>query len=417
MSKFLAVPVVVLVALSWPAAALAKPKDRDRDGLPDRWEKRYDISTKAKSGKRDPDHDHLKNRREYKLRLNPRRRDTDHDGLWDRAEVVKYKTNPRKIDTDGDGYKDGTEVKAKTDPRNAASHPSGAPDVPGAARPAPGAAPAPAPPAPPAPAGGFPSPASTGVPAGWAPKAVYTSTVTIKTPGAVVEDIQIDNGDLMIMAPNVTVRRVMLRGGRLLNAQGPTCAGQGMVVEDSTIQPPPGLGDPVTEPYVIGEGGYTLRRVKVWRAGDGPRMSYRPEGCGPVTIEDSFISVTQAGNPAWHTDGLQAYYGSHLNVRNVTIDARGDRYGTSAAFFYPNQFNESATVDGLLLLGGAYSFRLGEPSTVKGLRIVDKSWLFGPLDVKCSVVSSWDASIVNVDANYQVTNTVRSQPCNTNGGD
>ena len=31
-------------------------------------------------------------------------------------------------------------------------------------------------------------------------------------------------------------------------------------------------------------------------------------------------------------------------------------------------------------------------------------------------MSEWDASIVNYDANYNITATIRSQPCNTNAG-
>jgi hypothetical protein len=404
MSKTVVVSVVALVCLAGPIT-WAVARDRDNDKLPDRWERRHGLSTHKKSGRGDPDHDKLRNRREHRLRLNPRRADTDRDGLRDRAEIKKYKTNPRRKDTDGDGVGDGAEVRAGTDPKNPASRPSN-----------------PSPPAPPPPGGGpippgaFPSPATTGVPAGWTPTRTVTSDMIVRTPGAVIQDIQIDNADLYIFAPNVTVRRVRIRGGRLLNAQTDVCEGQGMVVEDSTIEPPPGQNDPSTEPYVVGEGGYTLRRVKIWRVGDGPRVSYKPEGCGPVTIEDTFISVTQAGNPEWHTDGLQAWYGNHLNIRNVTIDARGDRLGASAAFFYPNQNNTSATVDRLLLLGGAYSFRLGEPATVSGLRIVNDSWIYGPIDVKCSVVSSWDATIVTMTDNYQVDRTIRTQPCNTEGG-
>jgi hypothetical protein len=204
-----------------------------------------------------------------------------------------------------------------------------------------------------------------------------------------------------------------------------------MVVEDSAIGPPPGASAPATEPYVVGEGGYTLRRVEIGPVGDGPRISYRPEGCGPVLIENTFISVTQNGNSAWHSDGLQCWYGDRVTIRNVTIDARGDRLGTSAAFFYPNQNCTSADVDRLLLAGGAQAFRLGEPhresndfvipygeSTVRNLRIANNSWIYGPLDAKCSVISAWEAKIVNVDwQTYQPTSVVRDLPCTTNGGE
>ncbi len=50
--------------------------------------------------------------------------DPDGDHLSNWAEVHRYGTNPRRFDTDGDGYGDGFEVRAGTNPRSAASHPS-----------------------------------------------------------------------------------------------------------------------------------------------------------------------------------------------------------------------------------------------------------------------------------------------------
>jgi hypothetical protein len=122
-----AVPLVLLACLGMPAAAAAK--DRDHDGLPDRWERRYELSTRSPSAAGDPDRDRLSNRREYALRTNPRRADTDGDGLRDRAEVVRYKTDPRRADTDGDGLRDRAEVvRYKTDPRRADTDGDGAAD-------------------------------------------------------------------------------------------------------------------------------------------------------------------------------------------------------------------------------------------------------------------------------------------------
>jgi hypothetical protein len=144
MSRWLLLlPLLVLPLLAGTASAA--PRDRDRDGLPDRWEKRYHLSTKKKSGKGDADRDGLRNRREYRLRTNPRKKDTDGDGLRDRAEVRRYKTNPRKKDTDGDGFSDRAEIRAGTNPRKAASHPPGSPSTTPGSTPASPAPPAPAP--------------------------------------------------------------------------------------------------------------------------------------------------------------------------------------------------------------------------------------------------------------------------------
>jgi hypothetical protein len=105
-----------------------------------------------------------------------------------------------------------------------------------------------------------------------------------------------------------------------------------------------------------------------------------------------------------------------LTVRNVTIDFDETGCGGTAPFFYPSgQGNTSVNIDRLLVKGGGYSFRNGMPGTVKGLRIVDGSWYYGPIDVKCSAITSWEAAIVTIDTAYRAR-TVRAQPCNSNGG-
>ena len=116
----------------------------------------------------------------------------------------------------------------------------------------------------------------------------------------------------------------------------------------------------------------------------------------------------------WHGDGLQGYDGPPVTVRNSTMEMvqRPDCGGT-APFFYPaNQGNTSADINGLLLKGGGYPFRLGTTATVRGLKIVDRSFNFGPIDVKCSVVRGFEAELVTVDAAFRPT-TVRKIPCNT----
>jgi hypothetical protein len=104
-----------------PAAAASKPVDRDHDRLPDRWEKRYHISTKQRSGRQDPDHDGLNNRKEYLRHLNPRRADTDGDGLTDSYEVTRSHTAPTVVDTDSDSLSDGAEVTSGYNPTDPAS--------------------------------------------------------------------------------------------------------------------------------------------------------------------------------------------------------------------------------------------------------------------------------------------------------
>ena len=69
-------------------------------------------------------------------------------------------------------------------------------------------------------------------------------------------------------------------------------------------------------------------------------------------------------------------------------------------------------MDRLLVSGGGYSFRQQVSGSVTGLRIVDGAWVYGPMEeMDCSSLSSWEAKLVTIDANYQVTGVVRDQPC------
>ena len=103
---------VALVAL--PAAAQAR--DRDGDGMSDRWEKRH----KVKRANADTDRDGVDNRNEYREGTKPRDRDSDddrksdgredrdRDGLNNRSEDATG-NDPKDKDTDNDGIPDGKE--------------------------------------------------------------------------------------------------------------------------------------------------------------------------------------------------------------------------------------------------------------------------------------------------------------------
>ncbi len=255
-------------------------------------------------------------------------------------------------------------------------------------------------------ANGFPTRENTGVPAGWTPKHTVTGDYVITTPGAVVEDLQVTNGVLYVRAQNVTLRRVQLVSARIVNEYAGRCYG-GTLIEDTTIVRGP---QDVWQP-VIQSGGYTAKRVKLDGVSEGFRIAGGDVGCGPVLIEDSWVQVDPTvgcDRPGvdWHGDGLQGYWGVPVTVRNSTITITRTAYcqGT-AAFFYPDQYNVSATIENVLLSGGAYVFRLGTPGSVSGLKIVDDSWEYGPVDVtSCSRVT-WGSGneLVRVNQNGSLT--------------
>ena len=73
--------------LAFPASGLARSHgDRNRDGIPDRWERANHLSLKDNQAKRDQDHDGLRNKAEFRAGDNPRDADTDNDGVEDGHE-------------------------------------------------------------------------------------------------------------------------------------------------------------------------------------------------------------------------------------------------------------------------------------------------------------------------------------------
>lgn len=67
-------------------ARAAKKGDRNRDRIPDRWERRHGLSLKVNQARRDQDHDGLRNRAEYLAGTDPRDDDSDNDGVEDGQE-------------------------------------------------------------------------------------------------------------------------------------------------------------------------------------------------------------------------------------------------------------------------------------------------------------------------------------------
>jgi len=106
------------------SSALAKPRDRDHDGMPDRWELKYHLKVNRNDANRDADRDGVDNRNEYREHTNPRRRDSDRDGIPDGREDYDHDglsnaaedrtgNDPADSDTDNDGVKDGKELTGR----------------------------------------------------------------------------------------------------------------------------------------------------------------------------------------------------------------------------------------------------------------------------------------------------------------
>jgi len=238
-----------------------------------------------------------------------------------------------------------------------------------------------------------------------------TGTYTINTPGAVVEDLRVTNGTIAVNAKDVTLRRVQAVGSVIANFTSGTCA-TGLVIEDSEIVR--GAAPTTDDAWpAVTSGGYTARNVLI----DGVPEGFRAQGksaCGGVGIYDSYVRVVSPDVCTdWHGDGIQGYGGGALTVRKTVIDfVDTNNCGGTAPFFYPDQDNTSVDIDGLVVSGGGYPFRLGTPGTVRNLYVVDRSWVFGPLDVRCNLVTQWQASTATLNSAGQPV-VVRNLPCTT----
>jgi hypothetical protein len=244
----------------------------------------------------------------------------------------------------------------------------------------------------------FPTRHSAGLPPSWQPERTVDGDYTVTTAGAVVEDVRIV-GSLLIQAENVTARRVEVVGGGILNQDGDTCY-NGLVIESTSIV----QGDPEYDQTAIATGGYTARNVLIDGLIEGFRVGGAERGCGPVVIEDSYARIVQPRDctpGTWHGDALQGYRGDRVTIRNSVLEVVGDfdeGCGGTAAFFYPDQGNQTATVDGLIAIGGGIPFRLGTPGTVNDLHVIDGEWGWGPTSVDdCAGLRLWDAYISVLD--------------------
>jgi Bacterial TSP3 repeat len=310
MLRWLVLPMIVLVCLAETASA-GGSRDRDRDRLPDRWERKHHLSTTTPSARRDPDRDGLNNRRELRLRTHPRRADTDRDGLRDGAERRRFHTNPRKPDTDGDGFRDRCELRKRTNPRRRRSHPMRQCSKPQQALPG---QPGPVPPGDsPQPTGSWPDASNTGVPDG----TVLTPSggMTITTAGAVIDARDI-TGPVVVNAPNVTIRRSRIRSNDFMAIRSNST---GLVVEDSEILDGPDTGQNNCH-NGIGFGNFTIRRSEIVGCENAADV-----GEGNVVFVDNYVHDLDTAGPShvWgdspHTDGIQGN-GSNVAVLHNWID-------------------------------------------------------------------------------------------------
>ena len=123
-----------LLVLLFPATGMARSHgDRNRDRIPDRWERAHHLSLKVNQAKRDQDHDGLRNRAEFMAGDDPRDADTDNDGIGDGKEkagqVVSFTAGILIVHVfNGDDVKgtvdDNTEIECEDGPATTPTAPT-----------------------------------------------------------------------------------------------------------------------------------------------------------------------------------------------------------------------------------------------------------------------------------------------------
>jgi len=252
---------------------------------------------------------------------------------------------------------------------------------------------------------GFPSPANTGVPPG-SDLTVINGDYYAKTPGQVI-DLKHVTGSIVVEADGVVIKRSQIDDS--VNND----SGGSFTITDSTVGPAK-CGTHTWTPNGVGVSRYTAVRVHVRGHEDGFRAS------GPnVTVRDSYYKACAASSEA-HADGIQDYPAAQrLVLDHNTFDMSHLTSGFTAPIFVYSDSTQNVTITDNLVAGGVYSLLLKPRNgswVVTGNRAVDKEFAYGSFetDGNCGHTPlTWsDNDVVTIDANYQITGTVKNDvPC------
>lgn len=268
----------------------------------------------------------------------------------------------------------------------------------------------------------YPTPACTGVP----PGTVLTELPLnhdgvnhrVTVDGTVIDAKHIA-GNLLITANDVVITNSRIDGFVLGHYSGVTYS---FTITDSEI----GSASSCVTQAGIGSARYTARRVLIRGHDDGFRAS------GPdITIRDSYVKL--CGEAESHSDGIQDYPAAqNLVFDHNTIDMCGawttDRSqpcsspGQNAPIFINSQTTQGlgstdVRITNNLVMGGGYGVYLWPAHgswIVSGNRVVEGTPEYGPYETngRCAHVDQWaDNTVVTMNTAYQVTGTVRTEPC------
>ncbi|MGI5268607.1 hypothetical protein ACQEUU_05605 [Nonomuraea sp. CA-218870] len=248
-----------------------------------------------------------------------------------------------------------------------------------------------------------PTPACTGAPRGVRLTEVPLNTegvaYKVQTAGAVLDGVRV-RGPLLVHADDVTIRNSVV-DGHITNADGDRSFR--FTITDTTVGTTTTCG-PLP---AIGHDKYTATRVLVQGHSDGFRVSG-----DAVEIRDSYVKL--CSNPGDHSDGIQAYKGGKgLTFHHNTVDQREAEHIT-APIFLVDEESEDVVVTNNLVMGGTFSIQVRNArgkQVVRGNKLVDKSWVYGPVDSECGRADWAGNELVTIDASYRVTSIVGPLAC------
>ncbi|MEO3853614.1 hypothetical protein [Acrocarpospora sp. B8E8] len=258
-------------------------------------------------------------------------------------------------------------------------------------------------PSPTGPCPNHPTPACTGVPPGTKLRKLKLNedgeAYRVRKKGTVLDGVHIP-GVLLIHAENVVVRNSQI-DGYVSNLDGEKSFA--FRISDSTVGPAKGC---LTMP-AVGYARYTAERLHLRGNSDG----FRASG-DDIEIRDSFVFL--CSNPDDHSDGIQAYNsGKGLIFDHNTVDQRFAK-DITAPIFLTDAGQQDITLTNNLIMGGTFSIQVrkaGGKMIVTGNRLVDKSWVYGPVDSECPRIDWRDNTLVTIDKDYTITGTVGPLEC------
>jgi hypothetical protein len=249
-----------------------------------------------------------------------------------------------------------------------------------------------------------PGSANTGVPAG-THLTVHNGDMTITTAGATYDSLDV-HGFVTIKAPNVTIKRSIIRGGVATSGNpglvtASLASATNFRLEDSELVP--------EHPSVAIDGmrgfNYTLLRVDIHGTVDGAKVIGNN-----VNIQNSWIhgTVSYAHDPyqgggATHNDAIQVLNGHNVHITGNTIAG-----GTNSAL-QVTQGNGSVgdfSFNGNWADGGACTVNLADKPLATMSTISVNSNIFGHTSVyaNCAIVYSPGVSMSHTGNTWAGTN-------------